>query len=120
MVDINPAALSRPSIGLSTPSFSGKPGSVNVSGPSSASASVPPTHSKPQKTSLVPPRIDLEPIYTTLKAAIGAEQWLVYKETLTNFLTGTFPQLVFTKYLDRGLLTLDKTNIFQAASTKPS
>ncbi len=79
MVDINPAALSRPSISLSTPVLSNK--SINVSAPS--------IHKAPKTSQLIPARIELEPIYTTLKASIGAEQWPTYKETITNFLIGT-------------------------------
>lgn len=79
MVDINPAALSRPSIGLSTPVLSKQ--SINVS--------VPTIHKAPKANQLIPARIDLEPIYTALKASIGAEQWPTYKETITNFLIGT-------------------------------
>jgi transcriptional coactivator HFI1/ADA1 len=79
MVDINPAALSRPSISLSTPVLSNK--SINVS--------VPSIHKTPKTSQLIPPRIDLEPIYTKLKASIGTEQWTTYKDSITNFLIGT-------------------------------
>ena len=79
MVDINPAALSRPSISLSTPILSKQ--SINVS--------VPSLHKAPKTSQLIPARIDLEPIYTSLKAGIGAEQWSTYKESITNFLIGT-------------------------------
>ena len=81
MVDINPAALSRPSISLSTPVLSKQ--SINVS--------VPSIHKAPKTSQLIPARIDLEPIYTALKASIGAEQWSTYKESITNFLIGTTP-----------------------------
>lgn len=78
MPDIDPAALSRPSISLSTPTLSSK--TITVSAPGSQ---------KIIKTSqAVPPRIDLEPLYTALKAAINTEQWLVYKESTTQFLLG--------------------------------
>lgn len=78
MPDIDPAALSRPSISLSTPTLSSK--TITVSAPGSQ---------KIIKTSqAVPPRIDLEPLYTALKAAISSEQWLVYKESTTQFLLG--------------------------------
>lgn len=79
MVDINPAALSRPSISLSTPVLPTK--SINVS--------VPTIHKAPKTSQLIPARIDLEPIYTALKASIGAEQWPTYKEAIANFLLGT-------------------------------
>jgi transcriptional coactivator HFI1/ADA1 len=81
MVDINPAALSRPSISLSTPVLSKQ--SINVS--------VPSIHKAPKTSQLIPARIDLEPIYTALKAGVGAEQWSTYKESITNFLIGTTP-----------------------------
>lgn len=81
MVDINPAALSRPSISLSTPVLSNK--SINVSISSSS------VHKAAKTSQLVPPRIDLEPIYTALKSSIGAEQWPAYKDAVTNFLIGT-------------------------------
>lgn len=78
MPDINPAALSRPSISLSTPTLSNK--SITVSAPGSQ---------KIIKTSqVVSPRIDLEPLYTALKAVIPADQWLVYKQSSTQFLIG--------------------------------
>lgn len=77
MVDINPAALSRPSVNLSTPILATK--SINVS--------VPPLQ-KPKTSQLIPARIDLEPIYTALRAHIGLEQWTIYKEAVSNFLLG--------------------------------
>ena len=76
--DINPAALSRPSINLSTPVLSNK--SITVSAPSSQKAS--------KASQLVPARIDLEPIYTRLKSQIGPEQWAIYKDSTTQFLIG--------------------------------
>jgi transcriptional coactivator HFI1/ADA1 len=80
MVDINPAALSRPSISLSTPILSNK--TINVSVPSLQKA--------PKSSQLIPARIDLEPIYTALKSVIGAEGWAIYKEATTQFLIGMF------------------------------
>lgn len=79
MPDIDPAALSR---------------SDTISGPITASltnsklngASVP----LPLKTTKSPntaQRIDLEPLYTSLKAAIG-EHWGNYKEAISFFLLG--------------------------------
>lgn len=78
MPDIDPAALSRPSISLSTPTLASK--TITVSAPGSQ---------KIIKTSqIIPPRIDLEPLYTALKAVIPSEQWLVYKESISQFLIG--------------------------------
>lgn len=34
-------------------------------------------------------RIDLEPLYTALKAGVG-EQWGVYKESITLFMLGKY------------------------------
>ena len=75
--DINPAALSsRPSISVSTPVLSNK--SITVS-----------SLQKPKTSQLIPSRIDLEPIYTKLKACIAPEHWTTYKEATTQFLVGT-------------------------------
>lgn len=74
MPDIDPAALSRPSIS-STPIL--PPKTLN-----SASQSAQKAVSK-----LIPPRIDLEPLYTALKAAIG-EHWATYKEAVGLFVLG--------------------------------
>lgn len=77
MPDIDPAALSRPAVGVSTPVLSSK----TLSGSFSSAT-------KPVKSSQIPARIDLEPLYTELKAAVGLEQWLIYKEATTEFLVG--------------------------------
>ena len=76
MPDIDPAALSRPSVISSTPIL--PPKSLNVTAPSSQKVS---------KSSHVPPRIDLEPLYTALKAAIG-ENWGTYKNAISLFVMG--------------------------------
>ncbi|AEO57038.1 hypothetical protein MYCTH_2302759 [Thermothelomyces thermophilus ATCC 42464] len=99
MVDINPAALSRPSINLSTPVLSKQ--SINVS--------VPSIHKAPKTSQLIPARIDLEPIYTALKASIGAEQWPTYKETITNFLIGRLNQAEFSERIEPILASPDGT-----------
>lgn len=78
MPDIDPAALSRPSISVSTPLLSTKSLS-NLGGSAQKSA----------KSSQIPGRIDLEPLYSELKAAIGADQWQIYKEATTEFFIGT-------------------------------
>ncbi len=79
MPDIDPAALSsRPSISLSTPVLK----TITVSTPAAQ---------KITKTSqIIPARIDLEPLYTSLKAAIGIEQWNTYKDACTQFILGPF------------------------------
>jgi transcriptional coactivator HFI1/ADA1 len=76
MPDIDPAALSRPSISLTTPILS------NKSLPLAAGSL------KPKTSQIIPARIDLEPLYTALKQAIGSEQWVIYKEALTQYLIG--------------------------------
>jgi transcriptional coactivator HFI1/ADA1 len=71
--------LSRPSINVSTPVLSKQ--TINVS--------IPSVQKTPKSSQLIPARIDLEPIYTALKASIGAEQWPTYKEAISNFFIGT-------------------------------
>ncbi|KAF6833906.1 hypothetical protein CMUS01_06373 [Colletotrichum musicola] len=90
MPDIDPAALSsRPSANLSTPTLSTK--SITVQPPGSLKA----------KTSqIIPARIDLEPLYTALKQAIGPEAWVVYKESITEFLIGRLNQTEFSERID--------------------
>ncbi|KAI8309545.1 Transcriptional coactivator HFI1/ADA1 [Colletotrichum sp. SAR11_59] len=91
MPDIDPAALSsRPSVNLSTPTLSNK--SITVQPPGSIKAA---------KTSqIIPARIDLEPLYTALKQAIGLEAWIVYKESTTEFLIGRLNQTEYTERID--------------------
>jgi transcriptional coactivator HFI1/ADA1 len=78
MPDIDPAALSRPSVSLSTPILSNKtlagfaPGAPKIA----------------KSSQIIPARIDLEPLYTALKAAIGNEKWATYKESTSEFLIG--------------------------------
>ncbi|KAM0643457.1 hypothetical protein ACHAQF_002401, partial [Verticillium nonalfalfae] len=90
MPDIDPAALSRPAIGLTTPVLSNK--SITVSAPGTL---------KTGKTSqIIPARIDLEPLYTALKQAIGVEHWAIYKESLTQFLIGRLNQAEYAERID--------------------
>lgn len=77
MPDIDPAALSRPAVAL-TPTLSAK----------SISVAIPGAQKFPKTSQIIPSRIDLEPLYTALKSAIGPEQWLVYKESTTEFFLG--------------------------------
>ncbi|KOS20410.1 Transcriptional coactivator hfi1 [Escovopsis weberi] len=90
MPDIDPAALSRPSVNLSTPILATK--TLAVAAPGSTKA--------PKTSQIIPARIDLEPLYTALKAAISPEQWLVYKESTTEFLTGRLNQTEYSLRLD--------------------
>ncbi|KAI0383258.1 transcriptional regulator of RNA polII, SAGA, subunit-domain-containing protein [Hypomontagnella monticulosa] len=88
MPDIDPAALSRPSVSLSTPTLK----SITVSAP---------TSQKVTKTSqIIPARIDLEPLYTALKSAIGNEQWNVYKESTTQFILGRLDQNEYSERIN--------------------
>lgn len=112
MVDINPAALSRPAIGLSTPILSSK--TINVSVPSVQ---------KPKTSQLIPARIDLEPIYAALKSSIGPEGWAIYKESTTQFLIGPPPHPAMPRRIPP-IGAVPPTNTvslsLQAVSTKPS
>jgi hypothetical protein len=73
--DIDPTALSRP---IST---------TPILPPKTISTTVV-TAVKPSKPSgHVPPRIDLEPLYTALKTAIG-DHWGTYKDSINLFVMG--------------------------------
>ncbi|EPE10631.1 transcriptional coactivator hfi1 [Ophiostoma piceae UAMH 11346] len=88
MPDINPADLSRPAVGLSTPILATK--SITVS-----------STIKSTKTSqIIPPRIELEQAYTALKSAIGIEQWKTYKTATTQFFIGRLSQAEFSNIID--------------------
>ncbi|XXH03905.1 Microtubule-nucleating Tub4p (gamma-tubulin) complex component [Hypoxylon texense] len=88
MPDIDPAALSRPSVNLSTPTLK----SITVSAP---------VTQKVAKTSqIIPTRIDLEPLFTALKTAVGNEQWNRYKEALNQFFIGRLNQAELTERID--------------------
>ncbi|KAI0885500.1 transcriptional regulator of RNA polII, SAGA, subunit-domain-containing protein [Annulohypoxylon maeteangense] len=88
MPDIDPAALSRPSITLSTPTLK----SITVSAPT--------TQKVPKTSQIIPARIDLEPLYTALKSAIGNEQWNTYKESTTQFILGRLNQVEYSERID--------------------
>ncbi|KAG9234791.1 transcriptional regulator of RNA polII, SAGA, subunit-domain-containing protein [Amylocarpus encephaloides] len=92
MPDIDPAALSRPAIST-TPILPPKTLSTSVS-------NVP----KVAKSNHVPPRIDLEPLYATLKASIG-EHWKQYKEALGLFMIGKLDQSELCKRIDHFVIT---------------
>lgn len=76
-MQIDPAALSR-----NDSSSSSVPTSKAVG------TSAPATQ-KTTKALIAVPRLDFEPIYTELKAAIG-ENWVEYKQSTTLFLLGTY------------------------------
>ncbi|EWZ89621.1 transcriptional coactivator HFI1/ADA1 [Fusarium oxysporum f. sp. raphani 54005] len=90
MPDIDPAALSRPSVSLSTPILSNKTLAGTISGAPKIAKS----------SQIIPARIDLEPLYTALKAAIGNEKWAIYKESTTEFLIGRLNQTEYSERID--------------------
>ncbi|KAF2195772.1 hypothetical protein K469DRAFT_544621 [Zopfia rhizophila CBS 207.26] len=62
--------------------------------------------SKPaEKRTVTAPRIDVEPLYTTLKSAIGDADWAKYKEAISHFLLGTLNQEELTRKLSPILAT---------------
>ncbi|KAL2011893.1 hypothetical protein VTN00DRAFT_4611 [Thermoascus crustaceus] len=86
-MQIDPAALSRAD-------------SASTSIPSSKSAA--PSASATQKSTkalISVPRLDLEPIYTELKAAIG-DNWAEYKQSTALFLLGHLNQSEFASRVD--------------------
>lgn len=83
----NPASSSAPASGSTA---SKTVGGSNTGGGSSSS-------SKSGRGGLISvPRLDLEPVYTELKAAIG-EHWAEYKQAVALFLLGM--AIVFYKHL---------------------
>ncbi|KAL8692214.1 MAG: hypothetical protein Q9218_002714 [Villophora microphyllina] len=83
MPDIDPAALSR-----SDSSTTLNSGSLSLS---KANGITIPSSSKAQKTTNAAQRIDLEPLYTNLKAAIG-DRWAKYKDAISLFILGHLNQ----------------------------
>ncbi len=79
MPDINPAALSRSD---STPITSTTPSLLSKPLPNPA-----PTLQKTIKPPQPGLRVDIEPLYTALKGAIGND-WSKYKESVSQFVLG--------------------------------
>lgn len=75
-INIDPAALSR---AMSTTPIL-PPKTIGASAPGIV---------KPSKALHVPPRIDLEPLYMALKAAVG-DNWGSYKESISLFVMGMY------------------------------
>lgn len=90
MPDIDPAALSR-SDSVAPPI----PNPLNISKINGATGH---SSSKTQKTTNAPQRIDLEPLYTNLKAAI-ADNWGNYKEAISLFILGIHPRRIYIQHL---------------------
>ena len=119
MPDINPADLSRPAVGLSTPILATK--SITVS-----------STIKSTKTSqIIPPRIELEQAYTALKSAIGIEQWKTYKTATTQFFIGKrhihcklfcicFPQQTYPNLCTGRLSQAEFSNIIDPILASPN
>ncbi|KAJ2901701.1 putative transcriptional coactivator HFI1 [Zalerion maritima] len=91
MPDIDPAALSRPSISVTTPVLLSK----SLSG-AGGSAQKPQAKAGP----VLPPRVDLEPIYAKLKSLIPKEQWSDYKTAVNKFLQGKLNQAEYSSIVD--------------------
>ncbi|KAL8802337.1 MAG: hypothetical protein Q9200_006615 [Gallowayella weberi] len=88
---VHPAALSRSdSIALSIPNPLTLSKTNGPAGPSS---------SKAQKTTNAAQRIDLEPLYTNLKLAIG-DHWGKYKEAISLFILGHLNQNELSLHID--------------------
>ncbi|KAL8840902.1 MAG: hypothetical protein Q9170_001095 [Blastenia crenularia] len=91
MPDIDPAALSRSdSVQTSIPN------PLNLSKINGSSL---PSSAKPQKTTNAAQRIDLEPLYTNLKAAIG-DNWGRYKDAISLFILGHLNQNELSSQID--------------------
>lgn len=97
MPDIDPAALSRSDF-IAPPI----PNPLNLS---KINAATGPSSLKAQKTTNAPQRIDLEPLYTNLKAAI-ADNWGKYKEAISLFILGIYPERIHLQNLLTSLVSL--------------
>ena len=107
MPDIDPAALSR-----SDSISSAFPGTLSLKQPNGTSA--PPSH-KAIKTVNTAQRIDLEPYYTSLKAAIG-ENFAKYKEAICLFILGDYDLMYYSCRHCKNVA--DRIVLVQAISTK--
>lgn len=76
-MQIDPAALSRADAAASTAIASSKGSASNA----------PATQKSSSKALISVPRLDLEPAYTELKAAVG-DHWTEYKQSTALFLLG--------------------------------
>ncbi|KAL1633315.1 hypothetical protein SLS56_002948 [Neofusicoccum ribis] len=86
----------------STPTLSAKSlpqvnGASSSSGPSAPGAAITPL--KPGKPQTSIPRIDIEPLYTALKAQIG-DHWAAYKEAISSFVLGRLNQQELSRRID--------------------
>ncbi|PYI01070.1 WD40 repeat-like protein [Aspergillus sclerotiicarbonarius CBS 121057] len=95
-LSIDPAALSRTDSASTT-----------IASSKSTAPSAPPTQ-KSTKALISVPRLDLEPIYTELKAAIG-DNWAEYKEATTLFLLGQLNQSELSSRVDHIICADQKT-----------
>ena len=105
MPDIDPAALSR-----SDSISSAFPGTLSLKQPNGTSAL--PSH-KAIKTVNTAQRIDLEPYYTSLKAAIG-ENFAKYKEAICLFILGTYSLIYCSCNIEIVKLLADRIVLVQA------
>ena len=81
-VNINPSALSGRADSTAP---NGKDGTPAPSRPPPLSTG---TNQKSNKPPQVIPRVDIEPLYTSLKSAIG-DNWATYKDGVSRFILGT-------------------------------
>lgn len=86
MPDIDPAALSRPD-----PITTAVPASLSLH---KSNGTPPVAAAKAAKVVNAAQRIDLEPLYTSLKYLIG-DNWAKYKEALSMFILGVLIQRPF-------------------------
>jgi transcriptional coactivator HFI1/ADA1 len=107
MPDIDPSALSRPpagglgGAGASTPVLAAKTLAA-------AAAAAPGSLKAPKTSQIIPARIDLEPLYAVLKAAVGLEQWTTYKNAISEFMLGRMNQAEYQDRIDPILNTPEK------------
>lgn len=95
MPDIDPAALSR-----SDSISAAFPGALSLKQPNGISAL---PSQKAIKTVSTAQRIDLEPLYTSLKGAVG-ENFAKYKEAICLFILGESSSVCYAREIDSARL----------------
>lgn len=107
-IDIDPATL-----GFSDSVTTANPASLSLSKTNGFSAQ---PSLKAIKTVNTAQRIDFEPLYTSLKAAIG-DNWGFYKDAFNQFMLGM--RLLLQEFPQHATVTRKLTTILTPRSTKP-
>lgn len=83
MPDIDPTSLGRVDGGATLANGASTPVTASKTLPSAT-----PSSFKASKPAAPAPRVDLEPIYTSLKSAVSSQNWSTYKDAISGFMLG--------------------------------